>query len=289
MRLFIVIFVSLFLFSCNYKEQKHLGFTYSDKDYYYKLLSFNEEFREINAGDFVTANIEFFMDKNDSVFAAEEFIMQVIPQDSVCLGDLFVELREGDSVSFITPNNECVRDVLLPEFSELLRDDEQLTFNAKINKVQTEEEYLKQQYEYNLWLNSQHDFEYNNIESYIKSQRKEFEKTESGLYKFVLKEGFGKTPTVGEIINIGYQGSLLSGEIINHFTNMEFVYGSEWQVVKGIEVALSEMKVGERAFIIVPSEFAWGAEGSSNQEIEPFTTVIFDLELRSAEKREIKK
>ena len=49
------------------------------------------------------------------------------------------------------------------------------------------------------------------------------------------------------------------------------------------------MNVGERAIVIVPSEYAWGENGTSNNEIKPFTTVIFDIELRSSIKVEDEK
>lgn len=282
-----IILSVVLLQACNYKEQKYPGYEYTEQGYYYKLLSFNENYKEIHETDFVKAEVEFLQKGNDSVLATEQFLMQCLPTDSICMSNLFLHLREGDSASFITPNYECVRNVLIPEFSALISEDKELFVNIKIKKVQTADEYYKEQYEYNLWLKSQRDFEYNNIDLYIASQRKQFLKIPGGIFKSILKPGSGKVPKFGDIVNINYQGSLLNGDVINHFTSLEFVYGSEWQVVEGIEKALATMQVGERAIIIVPSEFAWGSEGSSNKAIKPFTTVIFDLELRSAEEREL--
>jgi len=288
MRFFVIIIASiLVLGSCNYKEQKHPGYSYNEKGYYFQLLSFNEEFGEIKASDFVTASVEFYINDKDSVLTSEQFIMQIQPSDSVCIADLFIHLRQGDSAAFITPNFECIRDVLIPEFSELLNNEEELTFTIKVNKVQTQEQYVKQQYEYNLWLKNKRDFEYNTIESYIAQQKKAFVKLPNGIYKFILHNGIGDLPQKGEVVTIRYQGSDLSGDIINHFTTLEFTLGAEWQVIKGVELAMQTMRVGERAMVIIPSEYAWGAEGSSNKEIKGFTTVVYDLQIISSKPKEL--
>jgi len=135
-----------------------------------------------------------------------------------------------------------------------------------------------------IWLKSKRDFEMEFLKNYISKSKNTFTLTDKGIYKFIIKEGSGDVPVNGELILISYQGSLLSGEIINHFTSLEFKLGQQWQVIDGIERAIRTMKLGERALIIVPSEYAWGEEGTSDKSIAPFTTVLFDIELLSVKK-----
>jgi len=59
----------------------------------------------------------------------------------------------------------------------------------------------------------------------------------------------------------------------------QFVYGTEWQVVKGLEEAIGMMQEGEKALVILPSDLAFGSEGSSTGIIPAYTSLIFDVEI----------
>ena len=59
----------------------------------------------------------------------------------------------------------------------------------------------------------------------------------------------------------------------------EFVYGTEMQVVQGLEIALRTMKEKERALFVMPSEMAFGKKGSSTRIVPPFTPVVFEVEV----------
>jgi len=57
------------------------------------------------------------------------------------------------------------------------------------------------------------------------------------------------------------------------------VYGTEWQVIKGLEEAIGLMREGEKSLFILPSELGFGNQGSSSQVIPPFTSLIFEVEI----------
>ena len=61
--------------------------------------------------------------------------------------------------------------------------------------------------------------------------------------------------------------------------SFQFVYGTEWQVIKGLEEAIGMMHEGEKSLFIVPSELAFGPAGSSTGIIPPYTSLIFEVEL----------
>jgi FKBP-type peptidyl-prolyl cis-trans isomerase len=287
MKIFVTFTLCLLLFcsSCNYKEQKHPGYTYDENGYYYQLLSFHEQGRKVQAFNYVQADIYFFNQNEDSIIASEQFEIQIKPRHSACLPDMLLHAQKGDSISFISPNSPCIRNVLVPEFSEILAKEENLQFTITVHSVLSEQEYQTKQEQYRLWLENKQEFEHNTIKDYIANNQYSYTDT-NGIFKHIIHQGFGKQPQKKDLITISYQGRLLGNEIINHFTMMEYVYGSEWQVVEGIDRALQTMREGERALIIVPSEYAWGTKGSTNNLIKPFTTIIFDLELVSIEKEE---
>ena len=276
----------LLLFSCNYKEQKYPRYSFHEQGYYYKLASFSEKNSVISVNDYVTATAYFFVNQGDSLLASEHFRIQVQPSSDICFSQLLLNLRNGDSAQFITPNYACVRNVLLPEYSELLANHSNLYITVKVHLVQNQQEFEQQQQQYQLWLTNKRDFELQTIEAYVKNHSYQFQKNSVGFFSFPISRGSGITPQFGDLVTISYQGSLLNGDIINHFTTLEYVYGTQWQVIDGIDKMLATMVAGDRVLCIIPSEFAWGEHGSTNQLIQPFTPIVFDLELVSVQKTE---
>ncbi len=281
MRVFVQIMVIILTFvSCSNSFNSYEGYTKHEKGYWYKLHSFEEGYIKAKNTDFVSAELQFSIPNNDSLVFTDSYIIQVSNTDSVCLPLMLHDVKQGDSISFIAPNTRCIRNVLPAEFFDLFSDGKELQITAKILWVNDAITYEKKVKEYAIWLASKLEFEKNYIQTFISKHSLTFT-LQNGIYKSIVKPGTGKIPQNGDIVSIRYQGSVLSGEIINHFTSLEFVYGSQWQVIEGIEKALATMKQGERAVIIVPSEFAWGEKGTSDGSIPPFTTVQFDLELVS--------
>lgn len=281
MKLYVYICVLLiFASACGNSFQKYEGFTKHEKGYLYKLHSFADGYIKSKNTDYVSAEIQFSSPTNDSLVFTDTYIIQVGITDSVCLPLILHDVKQGDSISFVVPNTRCILSVLPPEFALLFSEGKELHITAKILSVNDAFSYEQKVKEYALWLASKLEFEKNYITTYIAKHTMPFS-FENGIYKSVVKHGTQRVPQAGDVVFIRYQGSVLSGEIINHFTSLEFVYGSQLQVIQGIEKALATMKQGERAVIIVPSEFAWGEQGTSDGSIPPFTTVQFDLELVS--------
>jgi len=99
--------------------------------------------------------------------------------------------------------------------------------------------------------------------------------TQSGLYYIETLEGTDIIPTTGQYVTIVFESRFLDGEILASDT-AEFEFGVG-VVIPGIDEALSYMKNGGKATIIVPSQLAYGELGSGN--IPPYTTIVYDIEL----------
>jgi FKBP-type peptidyl-prolyl cis-trans isomerase len=82
---------------------------------------------------------------------------------------------------------------------------------------------------------------------------------------------------------IHYEGYFLNGKFFDstHRRNepLQFVYGHQWQVIGGMEKAIGKMHQGDKALVIIPSELAFGADGSVGGIVPPFTPVVFEIEL----------
>jgi FKBP-type peptidyl-prolyl cis-trans isomerase FklB len=103
--------------------------------------------------------------------------------------------------------------------------------------------------------------------------------TESGLQYKILKEGYGKSPTIDDQIKCHYHGILLDGTVFDSTIEQRqpaiFPVNA---VIRGWVEALLLMTVGAKWRLFIPSNLAYGEEGTGGL-IGPNATLIFDVEL----------
>ena len=108
--------------------------------------------------------------------------------------------------------------------------------------------------------------------------------TESGLQYKVITEGKGEIPADTCKVKVNYKGTLIDGtEFDSSYKRNEPATFRANQVIKGWTEALTMMPVGSKWELYIPQELAYGARESGNQ-IKPFSTLIFEVELLSIEK-----
>jgi len=101
----------------------------------------------------------------------------------------------------------------------------------------------------------------------------------SGLQYKVLKAGDGKKPTEADTVECRYRGTLLNG---NEFDSTDragkpatFKLSG---VIPGWKEALQLMPVGSKWQLFIPSQLAYGEQGSGRY-IGPNATLVFEVEL----------
>ena len=108
--------------------------------------------------------------------------------------------------------------------------------------------------------------------------------TASGLQYKVITEGKGEIPADTCKVKVNYKGTLIDGtEFDSSYKRNEPSTFRANQVIKGWTEALTMMPVGSKWELYIPQELAYGARESGNQ-IKPFSTLIFEVELLSIEK-----
>jgi FKBP-type peptidyl-prolyl cis-trans isomerase FklB len=109
--------------------------------------------------------------------------------------------------------------------------------------------------------------------------------TASGLQYEVMKSGDGPTPLATDKVTVHYHGTLINGKVfdssVNRGTPASFPVNG---VIQGWVEALQLMKVGDKWKLFIPSELAYGERGAGN-DIGPFATLIFEVELLSIDKK----
>lgn len=103
---------------------------------------------------------------------------------------------------------------------------------------------------------------------------------DQGLLKKIIKEGSGATPLKGNKCYMNYIGKFEDGKIFDQSEKpFEFKLGTG-QVIKGWDVGVATMKVGEKAVLQLRYDYAYGEKGYPGV-IPKKATLIFDVELVS--------
>lgn len=141
-----------------------------------------------------------------------------------------------------------------------------------------------------------------NIKSWLQAENKTADSLNGGLRKIELAAGTGEQVVSGDTVQLYYKGYYLNKEVFDENTSGDGfeVIVDKTGLVSGFTQALKTMKVGEKSLFILPSELAYGRRGAfaapreeldsfkekgfiaaNVLEIPPFSTLIFEIELRS--------
>ena len=111
------------------------------------------------------------------------------------------------------------------------------------------------------------------------AKRPEVVSRPSGLQYEVLVAGNGTIPTSKNTVKAHYEGMLLDGSIFDS----SYKRGQPAQfpvsnLISGWQEALQIMPVGSKWRLYIPHNLGYGERGAGN-DIPPFATLVFDLEL----------
>lgn len=124
------------------------------------------------------------------------------------------------------------------------------------------------------------------IQAYIKEKNlSNVQKTASGVYYQVIKEGKGPKAKAGDDVSVHYTLSFLNGKELesskkNPAGNGEpftFTLG-QGQVIKGWDEGIAELKEGSSAILLVPSPLAYGDQ-DRGPDMPANSILRFDVEL----------
>jgi len=101
----------------------------------------------------------------------------------------------------------------------------------------------------------------------------------------VLAEGNGQSPGTNDMVTVNYRGTLIDGtEFDSSYKRGQPATFPVTGVIRGWTEALKLMKPGAKRELYLPSELAYGERGPAS--IEPNSTLIFEVELISAQPRQ---
>ncbi|WP_298765706.1 FKBP-type peptidyl-prolyl cis-trans isomerase [uncultured Polaribacter sp.] len=115
------------------------------------------------------------------------------------------------------------------------------------------------------------------ILEYIATNNLDAQKTESGLYYVIDKEGNGARPNAASSVTVAYQGFLLDGTVFDQ-SDAEGITFDLNAVIAGWTEGLQLFKEGGEGTLIIPNELGYGITGIP-PTIPGGAVLIFDIKL----------
>jgi FKBP-type peptidyl-prolyl cis-trans isomerase FkpA len=276
------VILAVICFSCH-RNSKYPGFTELGNGTWYRLHKIGENSVKPHPGDYITVNLAYTT-MNDSIFFRGTRKLQAdTPLYKGSVDECFALLAEGDSATFILGADDFFSKTLKTSLPGFIPAGGSVKINAGMRNIQTREDYDREKEAFLTWIEDFGDYEKVVLKQFISSEKPGISPLPSGIYYVNLRPGKGKKVELGDTLTINYEGRFLNGKFfdstVKRHQPFQFVYGTEWQVIKGLEEAIGMMREGERSLFILPSELGFGNAGSSTGVIPPFTSLIFEVEI----------
>jgi FKBP-type peptidyl-prolyl cis-trans isomerase len=277
----------LFLFSCTRDTERPDGFSTTEDQLYYKLCGIGDGQAHPEKGDMLLLSVCYRTQK-DSVFfdsrhnAWMGYFLAVSPNaDKHCFNSYFGKMNEGDSLVFLMKP---------AAFFKELFDTEAPWFSAKDSIVKAEVKLIAimDSVEMDLYKQSRlveirenMALETAQILNYAKTNWKEFDSIPGSIVFKKMRVTGDSAITEGKQVSLRYTGYFLDGRVFDNAQSsktFDFTYGSQQQLLPGLQVALGIMRRGEIAKIILPSQLAYGELGSGNI-VPPYSPLLYEVEI----------
>ncbi|MBP5496023.1 MAG: FKBP-type peptidyl-prolyl cis-trans isomerase [Bacteroidales bacterium] len=219
-----------------------------------------------------------------SLRAGDSILIPMMPNqmlmDSLYEGDMFAALRMmhvGDSATFILDGPKFFENMMNPgqeyEFGE-----DPLYLDVKLLGLMKKADFEKAQAEYEAQLSERKELEASDIEEYLQ-KHSDMKQQTTGVYLKTVKKGTGDKVEPLQTVKVHYTGRFLDGQVFDSSVErgepFAFTVGAG-QVIPGWDATVSNMKVGDKVTVLIPSDLAYG-EGTRG--IPPYTPLVFDIEL----------
>ena len=264
-------------------DSKFPTFEKTHSDIYYKYYKIGEQRERASFNDFVTVNIKY-KTLEDSIFFSAKRQFQILKPDYIGgIDECFTMLSVGDSASFILLTDLFFEKTLEQSKPSFLDSSEYFIVDIEMLSFISEQQFTKEKEEFLAWIEDFEIYEKKKLKNYLSDCTNNYKMNPHGFYKLIMEKGDSLKVTKGDTLVLDYEGRFMNGKVfdstIKRKRTFEYIYGTEWQVIRGMELAVSGMKLGEKSIYILPSSLAFGQEGNSNGTIPPYTTIIYEIKI----------
>lgn len=273
---------------------KNEGIKRTDAGLMYKIVKDAEGEKHPKIGDIVDVHLRVRV--RDSVLNDTRMMTGGTPytmplQDAPFKGDFTYGLQ------LLTPGDSAVFYVLLdsikkyqPEgaqYPEWFKNDDTIVYETVLVDVKSKEEMDKEQQEQQAAQLKKDDEQ---LQAYFKEKGISPQKTASGLYYTIEKEGKGDKIAANNYVTVNYTGTNLKGIAFDsnvdpkfqHVEPFSFVAGQR-QVISGWDEGIMLLSKGSKAHFYIPSSLAYGQQALS-AEVGPNSCLVFEVEVTDIQK-----
>ena len=186
----------------------------------------------------------------------------------------------GDSASFRVAI-DSLRKSAGGELPPFMKNGQKLEYTVVLASVKTQAQVTQEQ---QTSAGKQKEVDDKLLQDYFAQNSIVAEKTASGLYYVIEKEGSGSTPTQGQKVSVNYTGRTLDGTPFDSNVDPKFQHTEPFEfelgrgmVIPGWDEGIALLKKGSKAKLFVPSPLAYGPQGTG--PIPPNAVLKFDVEL----------
>lgn len=274
-------------------EKVPKGYTKAEKGLLIKMLRQKKSGQKPNLSDVMTLNLSYALFKGDNKDSVM-FDSKKIPQGELMVqlnpvsykGDIMeglAMLETGDSATFITrADSFFLKTARAPQLPPGIKSGDNLIFFVGLTKFVTIAQLQAEKVKIDSIAKADEEV---NLRKYLLEQNITEQPSASGLIIIRQTEGAGEKPKSGQKVTVHYTGYLLNGSKFDSSVDrgepFSFTLG-QGQVIKGWDEGIAELKPGSKAKLIIPSTIGYGAQGAG-ANIPPFSTLVFEVELISAE------
>ncbi|RFZ91821.1 peptidylprolyl isomerase [Mucilaginibacter conchicola] len=276
-------------------------FKKADKGVEYQIISKNPG-RKLTENDVITFEAVQKNGKDSVLFSTYKQGQPVKTQvrastNPADLMNIFQQMSVNDSACVKIPVDSIYKghEAQMPAIFEK---GSNVVFNVKIIKAQTLDEAMAERNAAMAKVKAEGEklkiAEAGLLTKYIAEKKLTPKTTASGL-KYIIKEaGTKPKPLAGDTVYVNYTGRTLEGKVFDssieadakaaglqqpgrNYEPISFALASG-RVIPGWDEGLALLNEGSKATFLIPSTLAYGERGAGN-DIKPFSTLIFDLEL----------
>lgn len=291
-KIFIPVFFTLSLFgllSCDEQGKEETAFKEKKNGLKYRLVT-DKEGKTVEIGNVVIIDYKYIYEDEDTLIKEEINHSTRVsePDFKGNVDDALTMMSVGDSAIFKISTDSFPMS-RLPAFIDT---GSYLTYHIKLHKIYKNDsayrEAKKKQLEKEINVEEKEKKEeITKIKDYLKKKELNYNKTSSGLFYKIHKEGNGKKVKNGNYVKFHYKGRLLNGKEFQSTYKKdepyEFMVGAG-HIIDAWDEGFQLLKEGAKATFIAPPYLAFGkhAQGAA---IPKNSTVIFEVELLKVSKQ----
>ena len=274
----------ILLFSCRNKPKTFQGYS-KKNNCYYKLISLGDAAQKTDSSQYIIIQATCFT-LSDSVFWNSKHAVDnpdfLITNNAPSLLKNIYGFSEGDSLQYLFPTAAFFSEFFQSPVPYFCEKDSCIKFSLKIIRHLNRQEFKTYHDSLEKKKSRQEASENLLIAQYLSKNCKQVQEFAPNAFLEKESSATGESVKKGNKIKVLYKGYFLDGTLVDYTPNkwaFEFTYGQEGQMLRGLELALSKLKKGEKAKIILPSQLAFGSEGSSNGAVPPYTPLVYKIEI----------